>query len=276
MPRSSRVYYKPGTSNQQISLDGFEAYIDYGDGLRSHAWSRTLTAKSIRGLTLDSREVEMTIRMTDEQANAIRRVADADVSAKSPGTLVVDDEWNMRCYIVGWKTSAVFYGWIECQLTVALVDSCWWRRKKQHFVIGLTEEGLDYPHDYPHDFSFTIGEGRINVDSLIGAQPLIRFYGPCTNPYVTIGDNRYEVDVSVPSGSTVTIDATTAKPTVILANSLGVTQSVFAYAVREGGLNGGSYAFQPFSSGIQRVLWSGAFAFDIEWIEKDTEPPWER
>jgi hypothetical protein len=227
-------------------------------------------------LTLDSHEVDVTVKLTDENANLLRRVADADVGSKLPGTIIVDDEWRMRCYIVGWKISGVYYSWVEYDLTIALVDSYWWRRKQRHFVSGLTEDGLDYPHDYEHDFSFSVGEGQIQVDSLIGALPLVRFYGPCTNPYIMLAGNRYEVDVTVPSGSTVTIDATTAKPTVMLTDVYGNAQSVFAYAVRDGGLNGGSYAFQPLPSGTLQVTWSGAFAFDVEWVEKDTEPPWQR
>ena len=276
MSRESRVYYHPGTFNDPISLDGLEAYIGYGEGLRSHTWSRQLTNKSVRGLTLDTREVEVTIRLTDEQANILRRVADADISEKKPGTIVVDDEWRMRCYIVGSKTSDVFYGWIECKLTIALVDSFWWRRKKMHFVSGLVNDGLDYPHDHPHDLSFQVGEGRVQVDSLIGALPLVRFYGPCVNPYVSIADNIYQVNVSVPSGYTATIDATTSKPTVLLTDSYGNSISVFSDAVRTGGLNGGSYAFQPLPGGTLLVNWSGAFAFDLEWVEKDTEPLWQR
>lgn len=276
MSRESRVYYQPGTRNDAVSLDGFDAYIDYGDGMRSHSWSRTITSKSIRGLTLNSREIDVTVRLTDEKANELRRVADADVSAKLPGTIIVDGEWKMRCYIVASKTKEVYWDWLELSLTLALVDSYWWRRKKQHFVAGLTEDGLDYPHDHEYDFSFQIGEGRITVDSLIGALPLVRFYGPCTNPYVTIGGNRYEVDANVPSGSTATIDATTAKPTVVLSDAFGNKQSIFALAVRDGGLNGGSYAFQPLPGGALTVTWSGSFAFDVEWVEKDTEPPWER
>lgn len=273
----SRVYYHPGTFGADpISLDGFNAYIGYGDNLRTHEWSRTFTSKSIRGLTLDAREVDVSVALTDSTANTLRRVADADVASKQPGTLIVDDEWSMRCYIVASKTKEVHYGWIELDLTIALVDSYWWRRKEQHFVSGLSEDGLDYPHDFPFDYSFAIGEGRIEVESLIGALPLIRFYGPCVNPYVTIGSNRYEIDVSVPSGSTATIDATTTRPTVTLTDEYGNEQSIFASAVRDGGLNGGSYAFQPFPSGALQISWSGAFAFDIEWVEKDTEPPWER
>ena len=276
MPRVSRVYYQPGIRADAISLDGFETYIEWGDGLRSHTWSRTVTSKSIKGLTLNSREVDVTVRMTDEKANELRRVADADVSAKEPGTIIVDDEWCMRCYIVASKTKDVYWDWIECDLTLALVDSYWWRHKKRHFVTGLVEDGLDYPNDHEYDYAFQVGEGSITVDSLIGALPLIRFYGPCVNPYVVIGGNRYEVDVTIPSGSTATIDATSSKPTVMLTDSFGNSTSIFADAVREGGLNGGSYAFQPFPSGVQQVNWSGSFAFDVEWVEKDTEPPWVR
>ena len=272
-----RVFYRPGSGGDDISLDGPDIYIDFGDGLRSHTWSRQLTSKSVRGLTLETREVDIEAKMTDSAANTLRRRADADVSSKLPGMLIVDDEWCMRCYIVVSRTQEAYQQqWINNKLTLTLVDSYWWRKKKQHFVSGLVEDGLDYPHDHEYDLAFSVGDGRITVDSLIGALPLIRFYGPYLNPYVTIADNRYEVDVNIPSGSTVTIDATTSKPTVTLTDAYGNEQSVFSSAVRDGGLNGGSYAFQPLPGGTLQIAWSGAFAFDLEWIEKDTEPPWER
>jgi len=271
-----RIYYHPGQGGDAISLDGPLSYVGAGSGLRSRNWNRAITNKAVRGLSLGVREVKVEVMAYDQAADDLRRAADADNSAKTPGTLTVDGEWNMRCFIVASELSEAYYEAVRLKLTLALVDPCWWREKSRHFVTGLDAGGIDHPYDYPHDLSFAVGSGTLDVDSPQGAPCSITFYGPCTNPYVVIGGNRYEVDVSVNSGYTVVIDALGSRPTVERIDNQGNRESVFSYAERDGGLGGGSYAFQPLPHGVSTVEWSGAFAFDVTWRELDTEPPWAR
>lgn len=269
-----RITYSPGQGGDAISLDGPLAYVSAGGGLRSHKWNRTLSGRSVRGLSLGASEVKFDVIAYDSAADDLRRAADADVASRTPGTLTVDGEWSMGCYIVASELSEAYSEAVKLKLTAALVDPCWYREKTRHFVTGLDAGGIDHPYDYPHDLSFSVGSGTLDVDSPQGAPVRIVFYGPCTNPYVVIGGNRYEVDVSVNSGYTAVIDALGTRPTVTRIDSQGNRQSVFQYAVRDGGLGGGSYAFQPIPHGVSTVEWSGAFSFDVTWRELDTEPPW--
>ena len=271
-----RVFYNPGLGGDPVALDGPDAFIRWGDGLRSHEWTRSLSARFVRGLTLGVREVKVVAVAYDDAANTLREVADADVAARTPGTLSVDDTWNIRCYIVESETAEVYYEAVKLNMTVALVDTAWWRDKSQHFVIGLAADGLDHSYDHDYDLSHSVGASQVKVETRLGAKPKITFYGPCTNPYITIGGNRYEVDVQILSDRKVVIDAQGSTPTVQLIDQYGNAQSVFAYAVRDGGLGGGSYAFEPLPYGTLQVGWSGAFSFDVEWREIDTEPPWDR
>lgn len=112
------------------------------------------------------------------------------------------------------------------------------------------------------------------MESAIKAPSKITFYGPATNPYVKIGDNRYEVDVAVLQGQKVVIDSTGTRPTAILYDNLGNGVNVFQYAVRDGGENGGSYAFLPFNPGLSIVNWQASFTVDLEWLERESEPVW--
>ena len=271
-----RVYYKPGLGGDPICLEGDGAFVSYGGGLRSHKWTRSVLGRTVSGIAPAFQEVEFDVLAFDEQADALRRAADADAAAESPGTIQVDGEWNMRCYIVESITVDAFRDHVALRLKAALIDKFWWREKSRHFVTGLDASGLDFEYDHEYDLSFSVGSGKITVDSPQGALPRITFYGPCTNPYVIIGSNRYEVDVQVLSDHTCTIDATSTRPTVTLTDNQGNSQSVFSSAVRTGGIGGGSYAFQPFEHGDNAVQWSGSFAFDVTWHEMDTEPPWDR
>ena len=270
----NRVYYHPGKGGEPINLDGDGIYVGTGGGLRSHEWNRELSVRTLTGASLGMREVEVECICTDDGANALRRAADADLAASAPGTIQVDGEWNMRCYIVESATVDAFRDHVALRLKAALVDRFWWREKSRHFVTGLDASGLDHEYDFEYDLSFSVGSGQVPVDSPQGALPRITFYGPCTNPYVIIGSNRYEVDVQVLSDHTCTIDATSSRPTATLADNQGNSQSVFSSAVRTGGKGGGSYAFEPLPHGTNTVQWSGAFAFDVTWHEMDTEPPW--
>lgn len=273
-----KVYYHPGRGGNPICLDGDGAFIGFGEGLRSHKWTRTLTNRTVRGLSLGVREVSFNVVADFDKADELRRICDADVAVKKPGTITVDDKWSIRAYIVESQTDTAYFGAVELSVKVVLLDAQWWSVSSRHYVTGLSEDGLDYPYDHPNDMSFVSGKGSLTVKSPQGALPRITFYGACTNPYITVTKsgftNRYEVDVQILSGFKCVIDATGSKPTVTLYDSYGNAQSKFQYAVRTGGIGGGSYAFETLPQGDLQVTWSGAFVFDIEWMEQDTEPPW--
>ena len=271
-----RVYYHPGLGGDPICLEGDGAFVGYGGELRSHKWSRNVTGRSVRGMTLGVREVDFDVVAFDAEADALRRACDADVASEKPGTIVVDGEWRMRCYVVESSTGEAYRDHVSLKLKAVLVDPYWWRENNYSFVIGLNENGMDFPFDFPFDFSFSSGSGSVEVESSLGAKPKLTFYGPCTNPYVIIGDNRYEVDYNVVTGCKVVIDATGDTPTVMHYDQYGNGYSVFPYAVRDGGEGGGSYAFERVKAGSSAVTWSGAFAWSLELRELETEPPWDR
>ena len=271
-----RVYYKPGLGGDPICLEGDGIFASYGGGLRSHKWTRSTSSKGLYGTSLGIREADFEVFAMDADADALRRACDADVESLSPGAICVDDTYSMRCYIVESTTQAAYRDHVALSLKAVLLDPYWWSESRLYFPAGLDDSGLNYEHNFEHNYGHSSGKAYVDVTSLMGAQPKITFYGPCTSPYVTIGGNRYQVNQQVLSDYSLVIDATSDTPSVTLYDQYGSAESVFDKAVRTGGRGGGSYAFDPLPHGRLEVTWSGAFAFELRWRERDTEPPWAR
>ena len=271
-----RVYYKPGLGGDPICLDGEGAFVSYGGNLRAHKWSSSTSSRNVYGLALGIRDADFEVTATDSAADALRAACDADNASMSPGTICVDDEWNMRCYVVESSTRDAYSDHVLLSFKAMLIDPYWWKEQELYFPAGLDESGLNYEHNFEHNYGHSSGKAYVNVESLVGAQPRITFYGPVTNPYVTIGGNRYQVNQQVLSDYSLVLDAMGDTPSAILYDPYGNAESVFDKAVRTGGRGGGSYAFDPLPHGRLEVAWSGAFAFGLLWRERDTEPPWAR
>ena len=116
--------------------------------------------------------------------------------------------------------------------------------------------------------------GVIVVGCLIPQTVKLTIFGPCAQPYVIIGTNRYEVDVTVPSGSRLEIDGTGDVRTVTMVSGTGLATNCFAQAVRGSGKDSGRYVFQPLAPGTQPISWPGGFQFDLTVCEERSEPPW--
>ena len=164
---------------------------------------------------------------------------------------------------------------VETQLTVVLLDGVWRRETTTHHDPRTDAgSGLDYPHDYPHDYGgMSILDTVANTSGM--PQPIrLTIFGPCVNPYVIIGPNRYEVDATIPAGSRLEIDGTADARTVIMISDTGLRTNLFAKAVRGTGRGSGTYIFEPLPPGTSTISWAGGFEFDLTAIEERSEPPW--
>ena len=133
---------------------------------------------------------------------------------------------------------------------------------------------LDYPHDYPHDYMRTSYAESITPSVLTPSNVHFVIFGPAVNPYVIVGDNTYQVNVTVPAGGYLTVDG--RDKTIVLTLADGTIQNVFSAGVRGSGQGGGNYVFEPVAPGEQSVSWDGSFGFDFGWYEEEGEPPWSQ
>lgn len=259
---------------------GFEGPL-YGEtltGLRARVWDYSLASRGMTGITRKAREATVTVKIHDSPAtlDLLRRLADADMAFGNPGTLIADGEWEAKAWITKSDPQSITPTMVETQLTIVLADGVWRRPTMTHFTPRYDSgtADLDYPYDYPHDFAgMALGVEIVNDTSI--PQPVkLTIFGPCAQPYVIIGTNRYEVDVTVPSGSRLEIDGTGDVRTVTMVSGTGLATNCFAQAVRGSGKDSGRYVFQPLAPGTQSVSWPGGFQFDLTVCEERSEPPW--
>ena len=133
---------------------------------------------------------------------------------------------------------------------------------------------LDYPHDYQYDYQKTSYAESITPSVLTPSDVHLVIYGPAVNPYVIVGGNRYQVNVTVPSNGYVIVDG--RDKTIQLTLADGTVQNVFSSGVRGGGAGGGTYVFEKIPAGTSEVTYDGSFGFDLGWYEEEGEPPWNQ
>ena len=272
----NKLEYIPGkVPTRTVQMDGPISYVGTADNIRSRAWGYELGYRDLLSANRPAREVDATFHADYETLDELRRVADADVDAKMPGTFVAEGEWKQRGYIVSSDPSMIHWGRVETELKILLLDGAWWRLVSTSFGVSDDESSstyLDYQYDYQYDYSQVIYASSVESSVLTPSDIRLVIYGPATNPFVNVGPNKYQVNVTVPSGGYVVVDGRDKTITLVLAN--GTVQNAFQYGVRGTGQGGGQYVFEPLESGPQDVSWDGSFGFDLGWYEEEGEPPW--
>ena len=200
-------------------------------------------------------------------------VCAVDVAGNSTGALMMG-EWSIPAVL----TKSEKTGWWRPNgpVSYALTFRCprpWWTRSIVYQFFAVSEQGtaLDYPHDYPFDYGGQGQAGFVSSDTPYPCDFVLRVYGPATNPYVVIGGNRYEVDVTVPAGGLLVVDS--EAPTVELIQPGGAHSNVFD-DTPDLGADDGAYIFAPIQPGDQQVSWDGTFGFDLVISERRDERTW--
>ncbi len=271
------LVYVPGTPGATtVELDGPLTYVGPAMGIRGRSWSYRLGYRDMLSATRPAREAQVGLSTTPAQADAMRRVFDADVANGKPGTLVAEGEWRQRALFVEAEPSYAMAGLVGMRLTLLLLDGAWSRLEVVQFT--ATEEGestgLDYPHDYSHDYGISISSNSVDTGLLSPSSVFLRIYGPAVSPYVVVGSNRYQLNVTVPSGGYVVVDG--HAKTITLVTQDGTRTNVFSSGERGIGVGGGSYIFEEVPAGYSTVSWDGSFGFDLGWYDMEGEPPWNQ
>ncbi|NPD32259.1 hypothetical protein HLV35_03125 [Eggerthellaceae bacterium zg-997] len=260
-----------------VPLDDVSAGTDGALDIRGWAWESELGAHDLLWADRPARTVGLEVVVADlARADDLRRASSLDVADGKPGRLVAQGEWEQRAYVLESGVKEHWGDHVTLSLKVALLDGVWTRSHGREFPIRRSGEGswLDYPHGYPHDFARGVESRQLRVDGLTPCPVKLVIYGPATNPYVTIGGNRYEVSASIPDGAYLTIDG--RSKTIVMRNADGSDADMFAAGVRRGGQGGGSYVFERLPPGVSEVAWDNTFGFTVTLYEEEGEPPWSR
>ena len=107
---------------------------------------------------------------------------------------------------------------------------------------------------------------KMDNENFIESDAIIRIFGFCVNPLVTINDNIYQIDVSLEVGEYLEID--TEKSTIFKYTIYGDKVNCF------NNRNKKYDVFKKIPSGTVNVSANGEFKVDIILYEKRGEPKW--
>ena len=233
-----------------------------------------LTASGVvKGFTYGSKTVSLdAVVYKPGAAQRLYNVPSYDVYEKSPGRLYVGD-WYVRCWITA---SSPIDWWLaddKCRYTLkAATDDPVWRRDYQHSYVERqeSEQGLDFPYDFPYDFGTSLTTISVDNTAYLPADLIIRMYGPCDSPSLTVGGNEYGADVVLTVGEYLEIDTVSKSVGIVRIN--GLRDNAFDKIIGEYREGSGSYIFEKIAPGLNNVTWSGGFDFDITIVERRREP----
>lgn len=262
-------------SNNGDTIDFGEGSPYYADSdeLRKYEVKASLVRNAVTRFEHEAAKVTMPISIsaaTQEEGAALldrlQQAFDHDVRSNRAGRLEID-EYYTGAFITtfGFDCDDALGLWeTEVEAVVLMPNPVWVLESRREFnpKTGLeASRGLNYPHNFPYNFCSSVTARTITNPLSWPCAVRIVIYGEAHNPYIYIGDNRYEVDVDVPDGGILTIDGLD-KSKIELRDQYGNVTNVFDKRI-SGAAGSGTYIFEPIKSGVNAITWDGSFKFDV-------------
>ena len=255
--------------------------------LHKYAWKAKGTAykfgELLQTFTKDVQEYSAVLKVfgTDAQRktklNAFHDATEHDIMTMQPGKLAVDG-YTIECYVVESDTSAPDDQRLEStnEVLIYCPYPFWIKETKYeihtagaHAII----DGLDFPFDLPCDLGVSGFRQEISFDTNIPLDFRMVVYGEATNPGIYINGHLYQVNITVPANSVLTISSiekNDREKSVTLRYPSGAESSVLYARNRD------SYIFEPIITNNGKIIVSAVqtLDFDLYIIEKRSEPKW--
>lgn len=237
--------------------------------------------------------------------NKIFEVFEKDVLAMEPGKIFIND-YYLKCFVTESAKTDYLISKNHLKITVKIsTDHALWCKEK-HYSFKVSEKQIvdtekkeeimdmldgvdqapDYPldykrkyitkyksakkryiRDYKYDFYSNHTIRKIDNDHFAETAFKMIVYGPCTHPFIQIGENIYEVHAGLYEGEYLVIDS--RERTVIKYTRYGVAENVFNARSKEYNV------FKKIATGKQNVKWNATYAFDLILYQERSEPPWK-
>lgn len=262
--------------------------IDFGSGgifitsseLRDYEWEYDTDYDEITNFHKGVKEKKMKIIISASseedgiaKRNAIFQIFESDIRAEQSGRLY-QDGYYLSCYIVASKKAKWYLTnqYMEIEVTIATDQPDWVQEREYNFLKteDKTVEMDDlkkYPYKYGYYYLNQVSSSLIINPAITESDFVLRIYGSVSKPLVKIGDNTYQVNISLNAGERLEIDS--IKKTVKLVHTDGYTENVLWSAAKE------CYIFEKIVAGTQVIAWDNSFSFDLILIDKRSEPLWK-
>lgn len=242
-------------------LDGewsYESSNNKIDSFYKKIQSRSLKIDSHRNSGQSARSV---------QANLVD-LFEADVVQNKRGRIYVDD-YYMPCNIIKdkktlWETNVV----VSSEFSLVTDYPYWIREKKITYERKQASDTgyLDYPYDYPYDYSPNDMAVYLENTEVMPADFKLVIQGPCENPQVTIGQNKYQIMATLSSYEYIVLNS--MDRTAYKVSSTGTVTNVFE------SLNRNYENFDRIPQGKHIISINGTFRMEITMYMKRSEPRW--
>ena len=268
-----RIIKYENSKGNSFYLDTNDVWIESCD-FHKKSWKANSTAKKIGSkfdyYSLEERSYEVICMIKEKDKftilDKIDEVAEYDIMKDTLGTLSIDD-WSIQCGIIETETYKENLT-TKLSMKIYCPVPLWSRETTRQFKIisGSTGEGgLNYPFNY--DFNYTSSYIKASITNPLSYEADFRmiFYGPCEDPTVNIGENKYKVGCELEEGEYIVID--TKNSTIKKYDIVGAETNVFS-------LREPRDFFNKIESGENIITWDNSFGFDITIIEQKGEPKW--
>lgn len=232
--------------------------------------------------TKDAIKYEVTLAFSGsetERTQNIERIHDAwehDIMQQATGKLT----WNgyeIECYFIESKTYSNDANTRTYNKAIIYCPYPFWLKESKYEIVSTGSEtvvdGLDFDFDLPCDLGVSGYRRTIDFDVTTPLDFRMVIYGYLANPSIYINGHLYQLNLTIPVNSYVTISSiekNDREKAVTLTYPSGATNSVLYARNRD------SYIFEPIVPKNGKVIVSTAQAcrFDLYLIERRSEPKW--
>ena len=197
-------------------------------------------------------------------------VVDYDVAMLCPGKLYVGDQY-IEGYII--KSDVEYYEdrhrTLGKRCTLYAPYPYWIEDKELRYrkIEGVTSNGIEFAFDWHVDLGRAVrGTSTVVNTHYIPSSFVLTFFGPATNPSVTIGGNVYRVNTTVLTGEHLRIDS--SKKTVVKHTAGGSEVNEYNNRYKA------SSIFKPIQPGVNLLAWTGDFSFNLMLHQERGELKW--
>lgn len=255
--------------------------IEFGSGdyflneseLHDYSWSYSsdndVMADFRRAVTSKSLPIVISGKNNIELKNRFFAIVETDVLSGHKGALWYGN-YYYSCYVIQSKKSNYINvdGSLTVNLTVATDTPYWVKEITTQFRSGGSADGLSYTKQYAYRYTDYNTRYTVTNNTLAAAPFRMVIYGPCENPEIWIGSQRYRINITLAEGEFIELTAFEKSKTVVKTDASGTQTNCFN--AREKTID----VFEPIPTGTFEVAWDGSFAFDLIVCDRRSEPPW--
>jgi hypothetical protein len=261
-----------------LTQNGYEIHAN---DLRDYAWTYALTARpdglgsSVKQFGMDSKKSGVMIGIIGEdnaqfaaRANALLALTEPDVLANVPGKLYLDAQY-IRCYVVGVEGQSREVAAVENKLTILSVDPFWVIEKTTNFfpISGTITGGKKFNLKYPYRYGTGYNYQNLYNDHYADTPAKIVFFGPASNPSISIGGQLYGVTATLYDGERIEIDQ--LGHTVQKIGTTGAVTNLFDARDKAHDV------FAPLPYGESAVQFYGTSPITVTLYQKRSAPLWQ-